>query len=321
MKNTYFIKIIFLFVAIFLISKPASVLAVEKYGLKLDPSLQEINIKPGEVYQGTILVTNRGNKEVTLQKIVKDFKAIGEDGAQEFIESQNNDNQNSLSKWISLLGDKTIVLGAEQSQSINYTISIPEGAPAGGYYGAIFFQPVVSGENAKLSILTQVGAIILVNVEGEIKYSAEIIGFQTNKKIYWQNNPKLDFNYRLKNDSSTHIKPMGKIIITNWLGKKTTELDANDQSARLLPGSIRKISSQWQSLRSFGRYSATLELAYFEDQILEKKLTFWILPIPEIILAIISLIFIINSIIHYRQRTFHKLWREIKNRFNRFIHK
>jgi hypothetical protein len=287
----------------------------EGLSLKVSPPLLEIDIQPGETYTHYVKFMNLSEtEERTFYPELSSFKSLGEGGTPEFFTSvETQDRPYSLSQWINV-SLEPITIGPLETVTLPFTISVPENAEVGGKYASILLSSQPSDavlEDTAVELSGKTGLIILAQVPGDIYGSAFITDFKTSKKVF--NYLPVDFEMMIENRGNTHVKPVGKIEISNIFGKIIAEIPVNESLGSVLPESRRKFSSEWDSEEfALGRYSAVLALGYGEDsmQYITDSLTFWVLPWKEISIAlgvlvtiIIVLIFLVKS---YNRRLYKK---------------
>ena len=109
-----FIKKIFLSVLFFtllLLFPIDRINAQEGLKLRISPPLLEIDLEPGTSYSDYIKFTNLDELEsVTLYPQLVSFKALGDDGGQEFVDATEEDATYSLARWINVSMD-TLEIG------------------------------------------------------------------------------------------------------------------------------------------------------------------------------------------------------------------
>jgi len=125
------------------------------------------------------------------------------------------------------------------------------------------------------SVTQELGALFLLRVAGEVTEAGELESFAAEKS-FWEYGP-VSFDLRVKNSGNVHIKPRGKIKITNIFGKEVAEVDAAPQN--VLPGAVRRFSPVWEKKRLIGKYTATASLVYGGDSdVLSSSTTFYAFP-------------------------------------------
>jgi len=275
-------------------------------GVIISPPLTEKQAAPGSVYSDSVKVTNpNANADLTVTVSVEDFVAKGEDGQQSFIESAENNSSYSLGRWLTV-SENSFELKSNQSKVVNYTINVPANAEPGGHYGVIFFSPTLSASNQANSnsvlAIPKIGALILFTVPGDINYSGQITSFEagkkvddtfTAKKLFIDSNNVIDYLTKFQNSSSTHVKPVGEIVIKNMFGKEIAKLTVNDKDGNVLPDSVRKFENQSEIKHGFGLYNTSVTLSYGENKTVSAIYSFWIVPWKETVGAVVVLIILI----------------------------
>lgn len=335
-KNTFLSSALFAAVFIFTLIFPGLVFA-QAEGIKISPVRIEDLADPGQTLQKTIKVTNDSDSAKTLYPYIKDFKADGEEGAAKLMAPGTGD-ESSLAAWINTEMGGTYFEPHEEKE-IPLTIAIPANIGPGGYYGAIVFgtqAPKVQGtgeeKGAAIAISQQTGALILLQVAGDVKEEANIREFSTDKEFY--TTPfEVKFLARIENTGNVHLKPNGTIEIQNIFGKTTNILRINEKGVNVLPKSIRKFQSSWSGDFAFGRYKAIIALAYgtpvterghgMQSMIQEKY--FWVFPWKIIIPAILGITFIGALIVlflkYYKSRAVKKAMEEMGLTKVRYVQK
>ena len=112
--------------------------------------------------------------------------------------------------------------------------------------------------------------------------------------------PPVDFLVTVTNSGNTHQKPDGNIRIVNDLfGGQAEQLQINPENRIILPGTDRTFDApSFGNGFMFGKYRAKIELLYGDPlRPVTKEISFWIVPLVEILIALGILILIIVIII------------------------
>lgn len=106
--------------------------------LSLNKREAKIEIQPGHVVKGSIVVNNSSNKVLLLNAYFEDFTFTSpyDNGAINFLPLGSVPQ--SCGKWFSILPD-SFAIPAKTKQEITYSIKIPNTAK-GGYYGMLWFE-------------------------------------------------------------------------------------------------------------------------------------------------------------------------------------
>jgi hypothetical protein len=261
-------------------------------GIGLKPATIEESMKPGEVRQFDVAVTNVSGSDQTYYLYKRDISGVRDGGVPIFAEEGREKSGFELSEWI-LLSAETLVVPQGAERTLSFILSVPDNASPGSHFGGIF----VSAEPPKLresgaAIGYEVANIVSIRVAGDTVETAQIRQFSTDNYIYGK--PKVTFSVRIENGGNTLIRPTGPLEVTNMLGKEVAKLKFNEKDlAGVFPGTTREFSLVWEESGTlFGRYEAILSPSYGEagqKQTVSSTVTFWILPMNIIVPALIIL--------------------------------
>lgn len=265
--------------------------------LALAPSSQELTAKRGETITSSITVINALETEQEYYVGLLGFRPKDDSGAPEFYEP--DPTQSDLTDWILFEQDRFIVPALSFAE-IPFRVVVPDDISAQGYYAAITLSPapadVVATNGAIIEAKT--AALVLLTVEGETQERLELLDFTRTGDSY---------QYRIQNQGNVHATPIGTIRITSLFGQVISEVDANPESGRVLPGSTRTFEvpseeptrdvfdvvayqlSHW----AMGPATTTLSLTYGDQGSIESTLTFWLFP-WELIITILGLAVILR---------------------------
>lgn len=205
-------------------------------GVTLSPPKFEFEIEPGNAVVGEVKIVNDEDVPLSLSTNIQDFIAGGETGTPQFIDPEENDESISLGKWIQVL-EPEFTIEPRSKIAVQFTITVPENAEPGGHYGTIFFAP--PGGEGQLSVVQQIGALVLVRVKGEVKEAGHLETYGTYAlpqggvytdavaQNFYETTPT-DFIIRYRNDGNVHVKPSGKIEIFNTFGQKLEKIGLKD---------------------------------------------------------------------------------------------
>jgi hypothetical protein len=261
--------------------------------VSITPLIREISSKPGDTFTGSIEVKNESGTKQTFFPAARDFTSSTDTstGAPKFLETAGTPAQ-SLSSWTTF--DKSsFEIDSKGSATINYTVKVPASAEPGGHYAGVFAStqaPDVTGGSG-VAIAARVGSLILVTVAGDIRTSADVTSFKTDKSVY-QSGP-ITFTASLKNSGNIHFKPKGTISVKNGnMTPKTITFDEN--GGNVLPSSSRDFTEVLDGTFGFGKYTATLDVtaqAPNGDSIpLASVVSFWVIPWGTVAIALLILI-------------------------------
>ncbi len=281
------------------------------------PRFDEIVFTPGQEINEKIIVYNESSVQRVFIFEVQNFEAADESGSPKFLEDQTG-----LASWITVLKDQ-IVVAPDEVTEVPFKISVPAGAPPGGYYAAIF---LVSGtkeeiESRQVSQQFKVGTLLLGQVPGEVEEKVALKEFKINSgdKNFFSLRPK-GFSTLFENIGTVHSRPEVKVLITNGNWTKDA-VDLNPGGGYILPGSVRKFESRWRISEptgfwsklkieikefTFGRYKASLLLDDKIDLNTENYLTFWVIPWHLLLVVVFLIIILITLVKVFRKIVIRK---------------
>ncbi len=210
------------------------------FALTISPVRMEISGDPGQTLHGQIELFNEQDETKTFYSSTANFEARGDSGAPYFLPDTNK----GLASWVDV--QESITLKTGERTKIPFTIRIPVGTEAGGYFAAVLWGTSPAGQQGgQVSVSGKLGVLILLSVKGEIKEGGGLLDLKIEEGGRFANSLPIKFAYRFSNDGSERVKPGGELKIKNLFEFTTAILNANISSGNVLPGSIRKFSIVW----------------------------------------------------------------------------
>lgn len=305
MKKSYpqVIVLLLLFVFLFGFCGDQLPAQAQEIGIKISPVKIDELVKPGQVMERSVKVTNTSPIAKSFYLYLSDFEADGELGQARLIPAGTSDI--GLSSWVNI-SSQAYDFAPGEVREISFKISVPADAAPGGYYGAVEFgteppKVKIEGQDkgAAISMAQRTACLILLQVAGEVNEDAEVREFTSDKTFY--GTPfDVKFTVRIENKGNNHLKPQGSINIYNLLGKNVGVVRINASNANVLRNSIRKFEEDWSGTMAFGRYKAKLGLSYGTEanlggqgkKTLYTEYVFWIMPWKIIVPAVLILLLI-----------------------------
>ncbi|MCK5466445.1 hypothetical protein KAI56_03050 [Candidatus Parcubacteria bacterium] len=278
-----------LFVAIGLFSFVQLGFAQEsEVGISISPLTFELTANPGDTLVSEVGIINKGGSPLPITIKAEDFTAAGETGGV-IIEEEGNETY-SLAKWIKV-NPENIILEPNERKVISVEIVIPTDGEAGGHYGSIvaFTGGNSDKNNVGSTVSMKVASLILLNVSGEVIENMNVLNFSAPE---FQEYGPVPFEMRFENEGTVHVKPRGFITITDMFGNKVKDLEF--PSKNVLPGSVRKIETEWDGGFLMGKYTAMIVGSYgnSNEPFISNTITFTIFP-WKLALGILSILMVI----------------------------
>lgn len=295
-------------------------------GMRVSPVRSDLTIAAGDAASVDITVKNVTSAEVTYEAIINDFIAGDNEYGQPalILDVDKYAPSHSLKRYIAPVPNLTIPAG--ESKTVKVTVSIPQDAAAGGYYGAIRFLPAGSNQKKNnISLAASVGSLILVKVPGDIKESMTLESFDVRSgekassgSAVFTSNKNLYAVARFRNNGNIHEQPFGKVVLTQ--GDKvlqTTEINNTTPKGNVLPDSVRRFSVKLDKVGIWGKYTVKGNFGYGSTgQLVSGSTTFYVIPLAYI-LGVIGLILLILIAIFVVPKAVKRYNQNVVRRANR----
>jgi len=275
--------------------------------LKITPVRSDIEIKPGASKVVKTTVTNLTDQSVTVRPVENDFIAGDENGTPALILDANKyAPTHSLKRFMAPLEDVTIP--AKKAKTVSVKITVPSKAQAGGYFGAVRFEPSTLGDGGQVNLSASAASIILLTVPGNLVEKLDLTNFDVrqNDKAGWlfNNSKNIDVLARFENKGNVQAAPFGKVSVKQG-DKVVYAADFNQGNPRdmVLPDYARRWEIPLNKLGSFGHFTVSATFTYgTKNQTIDVTKSFWIIPVWVMIaaLVLIVLIIVIIGVIWYR---------------------
>lgn len=209
------------------------------HAITITPVRFEISTDAGQTVSGEMILMNEQDEIKTLYSSYENFEARGENGTPTFVPAVEG-----LATWID--APDTIMLNPRESKVVPFTITVPQGAEAGGHFAAVFWSSNPN-EPGQVSIGAKIGTLVLLTVSGDITEEGKVMDFTTKSGQKKFDALPVGFTYRFQNGGNDRIKPEGLLVVKNMFGMTTKNIPANQVEGNVLPKSIRRFEVVWQS--------------------------------------------------------------------------
>jgi hypothetical protein len=231
---------------------------VQSYGLILGPARFEVSLPPGEIAEGDYYVQN--DTEDNVHVVVEPENCFKE--AYDY-------GKLAIKDWVEL-NKYEFNLNPKEIKKLRLKIKVPKDVK-GELAAQIFFTstPLNTGGQPGTGIKTRLGAVLYVAIKGTEIVDAEIKSITVSKNAN-EGKEKLQFEVNVKNNGNVHIRPAGKIVISNKAGKGLVELELKSDKPTL-PGEDTPYDALWGNpgLKP-GEYKVSVAINYGKELDLEK---------------------------------------------------
>lgn len=267
-------------------------------GLTIQPIKVSQTLNPGDTFTGFINLSNASDDQVLVQVKAEDFLPSAGTNGLNFI--GRAPGVTSVRDWINIESPDEFLFAEGASQSIRYTISVPEDAEPGGHFGVIFFKAIEKQDvDEQLKIGTQVGMLVLVTVNGDFERSGKILDVEAPSFV---TNTPINFVINFENTGTVHFEPKGHISIKNMFGKEVGNVPIEGQV--VLPTGIKELGFSWQSHGIvLGKYTADIVIDDEPGNELDSRsVTFYAVPVWYVLGFLVALFFVWKVLVFFRER-------------------
>lgn len=270
------------------------------------PMNQRIDLKPGETYTGSITVVNpdTAKSDFLYKAEISAYGVIGEEYNADFLTSNDH---TQITKWITI-ENPTGAIKPNASTKINFTIRVPETAPAGGQYAAILVSSNsndTSSDGLAVKNVFEMASLIYGQIEGDSKHVGEIIkndvpGFVTSVPI------KVDAV--VKNEGNVHEIARVSLQVKSFFSPTAIfpkEGESGIIEEVIMPDTTRLISRNIDNVSSLGIYDVTQTVNYMGTVSTTHKIVI-ACPIWFLVLFVLTVSAIIFSIVKSVKKFRHR---------------
>lgn len=247
------------------------------------PGKVELSLKPGESKKVEITATNRTGVDRIFKFSAED--TMGTKSGQDAIVLLGTDRgPYSLKDYLDI-PTGGILIKQGQRVRIPVTVAIPADASPGGLYGSALVETLTLPAEtdstvaaaAKSPLITRIGTLFFVTVEGALSRDAELVDFSTpgNKTLY--SGGPIVMNVLHENRGNVHVVPYGEVEIFNYAGDSVQFIELDPWF--VMPESLRNRELTWDRQWLLGRYTAVARINRGYDNIVdEREFQFWVIP-------------------------------------------
>jgi P pilus assembly chaperone PapD len=222
---------------------PALPAAAASQSITLSPTSRSLTIQPGDQASGKLKVLNQGTNSLKLKFYASSYHVSGENYDQSFTPLPGAPD---VASWFKL-GLSQTSLAAGSQLDVSYTINVPAGTPAGGYYAVAFAEASGPTNASKTGVVVsqRVGTIFYLTVGGDLEAKGSVLTWETR----FLQQPPLSANLRVANSGSIHFPVTFTTTVKDVLGR--TKFTSTTQK-EILPQTIRNIKVNWPQTPAIG---------------------------------------------------------------------
>lgn len=263
----------------------------------LTPMNQDIELVPGQTYTGYITISNPADatSDFHYQVSVDPFSVIGEDYT---IDLATQHNRSMITEWITV-PEPTGTLKPNESQQVEFTIEVPENAPAGGQYAALAVSSnPAAAEDGSLAVqnVLEIASVIYAKVAGETVHEGQIL---ENKIPGFVANPPAKLTAVLQNTGNVHDYAYYTITVSDFFTGQvilpTAEADGHYAEA-IMPDSTFLSQREISNLPAVGVVKVTQTIR-FNGEVSTVEGNIIICPVWFMLLILLTFAALVTTIV------------------------
>ncbi|MBR6505666.1 hypothetical protein IKT18_02425 [Candidatus Saccharibacteria bacterium] len=227
------------------------------------PMSEEIDLQPGEIYQGSIRISNPANatEDLHYSISVSPYSIIDDEYTVDFVTTSN---RSQIVDWIEILEPSGIV-APNGVKEVSYTVNVPVDAPSGGQYAMLEVRSDNNNsESSGIAInnVFELASIIYARVAGETRHEGTII---SNSIPGFVTNGQPNVSATLTNNGNVHESAQITIKIVNLLTQDVIFPNGDENGVFnevVMPESTRFATRQLTSLPALGVFEVTQDVSY-----------------------------------------------------------
>ena len=263
----------------------------------LMPMNQNISLKPGEVYEGSVKVINPSyaTEDFEYKAEVTPYGVVGQEYTADLL---SESDRTQISKWVKIQ-NPTGSIKPNESEEIKFTITVPENVPAGGQYATIAIssnKKASDADGVSVQNVFEMASIIYADIAGETVHDGKI---QENNVPGFVLTTPVTISALLSNNGNVHETATFTITVSDVFTGRVilpTDENAGVYSEYIMPETTRYTEREVSDLPALGLVKINQTIEYNGQTSTVEKNVF-ICPIWFLILMILTVAAIITAIV------------------------
>ena len=255
----------------------------------ITPAKAAMELIPGQTYTGSFQVTNPGEVDFDYTISVMPYKVYGEDYKQDF---NTYDTHSLITDWVTFSSTSGHLEPHTASNSVFYTITVPDEIKVCGQYAAIAATAAPKGASDDSGIVNVTSAAMIVyaaidNCETNLSGNVHIIENNVPTFLF---TPPLNTTSLVENNGNVHVD--AKYILQVYSFFTGEELYSNEEApttAIIFPETKRFKSQTWENAPFLGIFKVRQTIKIYDQESVVEKIVF-ICPLWLIFLILFAIL-------------------------------
>ena len=217
------------------------------------PMSQNFRLEPGGTYTGSITVANPGDSTSDFAyKISAAPYSVSGEGYEADLATISN--RSMIADWIKI-DESRGNLKPNETAKINFTITVPNDAPAGGQYAALLVTEdteTAMNQGVKVNSIFEIASLVYANVTGKTVREGEIL--ENNIPAFVMTAP-IEVSTLVSNTGNVHQMATTTLEVKNLITGETilpTEQNAGRYTEAIMPETTRRTKYEIVDLPAVG---------------------------------------------------------------------
>lgn len=276
--------------------------------MSLRPSEQEVELKPGQHFEGSVVVYNVGKVPFSFKASAAPYQVKNDDYEQDFVSTSSS---TQMANWITF-PTTDFSVNPNQSAEVKFIIDVPEDIPGGGQYAAVIIRADEGKrQQSGINMVGQIAALLYGHIEGdEVRATGQIQNYQFSSLMF---GGEFKINSVVENTGNVDFKVTETLTIKDFFTNREamTPESTNDAgypigttSATVLPGTARTFKMAWKDAPQVGIFRVKHTISYLDEEKVTEKIVIvcplWLIVLGVILLALM-IIWLVMSLTHGRK--------------------
>lgn len=265
----------------------------------LMPMNQNIDLKPGETYEGSITIVNPtdAKSDFAYKTTITPYGVDGEDYTA-ILDPGYATERTSMSKWIKI-EEPTGKVKPNESKEIKFSIKVPENAAGGGQYATIAVssdQGASNSDGVAVQNVFEMASIIYATVDGDIIHEGSIL--ENNVPQFVTSTP-VTISARIENKGNVHETATFTIEVSDFFTGNVilpTEENTGTYAEIIMPETTRDVQREVNNLPSLGVVKVKQSI-YYQGEVSTVEKDVIICPIWFLVLVLVTIAAIVATIV------------------------
>lgn len=288
---------------------PAQALEPGDVVMSINPSNQEIELRPGATYEGKVKVSNVGRLPFKVKASVRPFYVKNDAYEPDFA---SESAYTKIYNWIKL-EETEFSIEPNSSHELKFKVEVPKDVASGGQYAVIMLlSDGGEEESAGVNVAAQLAAILYGHVNGgDMRTEGELVEHSLPGLFSSSN---FSISQTVKNTGNVDFRVEQTLTVTEFfsnrelVNKNSVSKDGQligSSTAVVLPGTSRTGILTWPDAPKLGLFRVTQTIRFLDQDLSFSKLVFlcplWLLVIV-IALLVVLIVWIVRRILKKKQQ-------------------